>query len=121
MMYIKGFRICDEDSPSYSDMEYIVTDGTYEVECYSYGDPYAKIETFRLTALYSENIMLSEEREPKVEKLPGYMSYRLTGVYSDGKIIVGDIAVWINGNVPGDISDGDCITLECKRLDLFER
>ena len=102
-------------------MEYTVTDGTYEVECYSYGYPYAKIETFRLMALYSENIMLSEGREPKVEKLPGYMSYRLTGVYSDGKIIVGDIAVWINGNVPGDISDGDCITLECKRLDLFER
>ena len=102
-------------------MEYTVTDGTYEVECYSYGDPYAKIETFRLMALYSENIMLSEECEPKVEKLPGYMSYRLTGVYSDGKIIVGDIAVWINGKVPGDISDGDWITLECKRLDLFER
>lgn len=116
-MFIKEIKEYDKIS---QEADIIVSDGQFEILCYAH--PFElKKSKWVLSTLFAENIMISFNKEPSVQKKDGYFDYKLTGkILNKSKQIVsvGEIIIELDGHIPNDLVEGNYIEFECMRIDL---
>ena len=119
-LYIKEIKDIDKFS---GEADVIVTDGTYELLCYYYLGGFVDINMpiKSISALFTENIMRSEEKRSLIERTDHYYSYHLCGCVEDVKIpkmSIGKISITLDHPLPKDIEIGEYIELDVQRLDV---
>lgn len=105
--------------------EVIITDGKYNICCFS--QPFNGVIGDYLTeALHAYNlseISQLEQHNTKIIKLSGTFNYLVEGKIIDKKlqlIKIGGITIDISDSyLPNDINEGDYISFECERIDLW--
>ncbi|GAA0694846.1 hypothetical protein [Clostridium cadaveris] len=105
--------------------EVTVSDGRFELVCFSQPFNYALNDTVK-TSLYCyavSNVIREQNDEFKVEKLYESFAYILTGKLinkKDSVVEIGDVIVEIEkSDLPGDIEEGNYISFNCKRIDIY--
>lgn len=119
-MYVKEIKDIDKFS---GEADVIVTDGTYELLCYYYlgGSVDINMPIKSISALFTENIMRSEEKRSSIERTDHYYSYHLCGRVEDIKIPkvgIGEISIALDHPLPKDIEIGEYIEFDIQRLDV---
>ena len=123
-MFIKEIKKCYEDEP-YTDAEIIVSDGEFDLLCYAWRCENNVGDTnFTISAFDSDNIMTSDQREYKIQKIKdGSFAYKLQGKLiniekDDGTVQIGSIIINNVGWIPRDIKVGEYIEFTVRRLDV---
>lgn len=105
--------------------EVIVTDGKYELKCFSQPMNYGvdhQIEN-PIYCYNAKNILKSNENNFSINKLSEYFAYNITAQLfnkKNGLIKLGNIMLEIDKHIlPGDVKENDYISLYCQRLDLI--
>ena len=119
-MYIKRIKDIDKFS---GEADVIITDGTYELLCYYFlgGSVDVDMPIKSISALFTENIMRSEEKRFSIERTDHYYSYHLCGCVEDvkiPKISIGKISIALDHSLQKDIEVGEYIELDVQRLDV---
>jgi len=98
-----------------------VSDGYFNLLCYLH--PADKVQVGQIVdvidSLYCSNIIRSTNREYHIEKKEIY-SYELTARVVDRKkqlVKVGDILIYLDAAIPGDIMNDEFISFSVLRLD----
>ena len=120
-MYIKGIVHIDRDA---LEADVVVSDGVFDLLCYAQPFEAADAESLELslTAFLSQNLMRATEQTDCVLKTQdGYYSYRLQGRIVDRQdqlLAVGNLVIEIDGEIPGDIGEGESVAVDVMRVDL---
>lgn len=118
-MRIKNIKeLCN----SSSEAEVTITDGLYDVVCFSQPCTYIKGEIIKEPLLCWHSSQIVRGVSPcKLERLSQW-SYELTGRLIDkqeGLIQVGEILIELEaGFIPGDIKNGEYISLVSSKFDI---
>lgn len=105
-----------------SEAEVSVSDGRYTVNCYAYPVKIVSVNQ-RVKTVYGfgcTNITKSKERKYAVKKLSQYFAYLLTAQVVDterGIVRIGELFIYLDDFIPGDIINGDYVTFSVSRLD----
>ncbi|KRQ88047.1 hypothetical protein ABG79_00214 [Caloramator mitchellensis] len=112
-------------SESALEAEVTVSDGTYDLKCFS--QPFKKeqgrILNEPIYCFNNKNVVKSLENKYVVEKLSESFAYKLTGKFTnkhDCLVQLGEIIIQLEqGVIPNDIEVGEYINFYCQRLDLY--
>lgn len=102
-----------------------ITDGVYELECFSHPCNYKPNQIFKecIYSLNSKGIVKNFDESYFVHKQGEDFSYEITGQLKDinrGMVQVGDLIIEIEKEyIPGDIKNGDYINFCTTRLDIY--
>ncbi|MCP4745962.1 MAG: hypothetical protein GY874_07450 [Desulfobacteraceae bacterium] len=105
--------------------EVIITDGQFELLCFSHPFEKKKGEqlTEPLTALDPDKIVKLGTPSSHIEKLGNTFDYLIAGKLirkKSGYMRLGDIIIEIDSHaIPGDIKEDDYISFRCNRLDIY--
>lgn len=111
-------------SQEVSEAEVIVTDGELEIMCFAQPLNYLE-ENELLEPIYCldvSDLVKAELSEYRIEKLDDNFSYSFLGQLidkRDEKVKVGGLLLELDYNIPGDINEGDFISFNCQRLDIY--
>lgn len=103
----------------------IISDGTYNVICFSHPCSYAvgQIVTEPLECFDADNIVVSNCEKYEVIKTEECFTYQLNGKLINktaGIVQLGEIVIRLNGHlIPGDIDNGSYVSFTVSRLDLW--
>lgn len=103
--------------------EVIVTDGQFELLCFSHPLEKEKGEqlTEPLSALDPDKVVRLETPRLHIKKLDNTFDYLIEGKLIDkesGHVRLGEIIIAVGSHaIPGDLEDGDYISFICDRLD----
>lgn len=122
MVYISKIIWISKDA---LEAEVIITDGVYELKCFSQPMNY-DINHIIEEPLYCynvRNVVKAWETEFSAVKLTEYFAYNITAQVVDkeiGLIKLGDMKLQVEKNIlPGDIKNNDYISFYCQRIDLM--
>lgn len=102
-----------------------ITDGCYELECFSQPCNLKLNEKLEdsIYCFNNKEIIKSYDNRYDVNKHDKTLAYNMTGCVEDKKnclVKIGDILIKVeDGMIPGDIKDGDYINFYTQRLDLY--
>ncbi|MCY9672526.1 hypothetical protein M5W63_08355 [Bacillus pumilus] len=123
-MIILKIRKINWISQEASEAEVIVTDGELEIMCFAqplnYHEGNELLEP--IYCLDVSDLVKAELSEFGIEKLDDHFSYSFLGQLidkRDEKVRVGGLLLELDYNIPGDINEGDFISFNCKRLDIY--
>src|SRR5699024_481657 len=112
-------------SPEASEAEIVITDGEFDLTCFSQPFKY-QLGSILNEPIYSFDVSAiakSNKNIYKAEKLDDNFAYRLTGKLLDkqkGKVIIGNFIIELDNEVlPGDIEENDFIIFSSSRLDII--
>lgn len=122
MMIIKDIKWVSEEA---LEAEVIVTDGHFELLCFS--QPFKKNKGDQLSepiyALDPYEILKLETKSSITKKLNGTYDYLIEGKLinkESGHVRIGDLIIEIDGHfIPRDIIDDNNISFKCTRLDIY--
>lgn len=105
--------------------EVIVTDGEFELVCFSHPFNY-QLESNLKEPIYSfdaNNIVKSDRQVYTLKKLDDNFSYHVTGKLVDiekGKVMLGNLSIELDDDIlPGDIKENDFISFSSPRFDII--
>ena len=105
----------------------VVSDGQYNIKChFSCFPPLIKIKEEQpvreILTFLSENIVSVEQNKYLIKKKENYYAYYLQGkviALDKPMISIGDLIIMLDSVFPKDISIGDYVGLNVKRLDCI--
>lgn len=109
-----------------SEAELCISDGDYSLICYAYPTKTIAIDQ-KVSGLYGflcTDIAKSFDHHYCINKLGQYYAYLLTAkVISKNSSIVqlGSLKIYLDTEIPNDISEGDYVSFRVQRLDLIHR
>lgn len=101
-----------------------ISDGRYSVICYAYPVECVMVNQ-RVNSLYGfdcSNIVKYNTKKYSIKKLSEYYAYSFIGKVmslEDSIVKVGDIKIYLDTKIPGDILKGEYISFTLSRLDLY--
>ncbi|MDE6241084.1 MAG: hypothetical protein K2M08_01540 [Anaeroplasmataceae bacterium] len=99
----------------------IVKNDNYELLCYCISNV-DDLKDITLITFLSKNIVKSEVDSGKVTKLDNYYAYKLFCKVincEEHLVTLGEIKIYLDSALPGDIRNGDFVEFEVMRLDVF--
>lgn len=111
----------------YSSKEAVVTvsDGTYDIVCFSHPCSYAVGQTVTepLECLDVDNIVISDCEKFEAVKAEEYFTYQLNGKLINktaGLVQLGEIVIQVDERlIPGDLDNSAYVSFTVSRLDLW--
>lgn len=113
------YNIVNYDEES-MEAEVIVSDGFFEILAFAHPCNKSQIHTYKLHLFEMKNIVVNSSKIENIIKTQWYFSHSITGKYYDNFVKIWEIILewdWIE--FPGDIKNGDSITFDCERIDLY--
>ena len=101
--------------------EILVKSEDYNLLCYCTSN-LNSIKDIRLHAFLSQNIVKSETNNEKIVKLDNYYAYKLCCKVinrAEQLVALGEIKIYLDSSLPGDIKNDDFVEFEVMRLDVF--
>ena len=122
MVNIKEINWMSEEA---LEAEVIITDGRFELLCFSH--PFKKNKGDQLLdplyAFEPDEIVKLETPSFRIERLSNAFDYLIEGKLIDkesGHVKLGNIIIEIENHfIPRDFKDGDNISFKCNRLDIY--
>ncbi|MCL2611187.1 MAG: hypothetical protein FWE02_05875 [Defluviitaleaceae bacterium] len=109
---------------SIKEAEVVVSDGNNEILCFSH--PFlgevGGIVSEPLYCLDAEDIVLLDDEIYSIKSSDSYFRHTICGKIIDNNIVsIGEIRLSLEGSyIPGDIKNGDFITFETLRVDIYD-
>ncbi|MDE5856411.1 MAG: hypothetical protein K2H06_05135 [Anaeroplasmataceae bacterium] len=101
--------------------EIVVKNNDYELLCYCPSNV-NDLKEINLHTMLSKNIVKSEVDTGEIVKLDAYFAYKLCCKVIDFKeqlVALGEIKIYLDSSLPGDVKNGDFVEFEVMRLDIF--
>ncbi|MDD7886036.1 hypothetical protein [Flavivirga sp. 57AJ16] len=112
-------------SESAKEAEVLLTDGTFDILCYSQPFEY-DIENHDFETIYlfsvSNILIIDNERKSLVKKLNNSYDYEFSGEVierNNNRIRVGEFVLELDFPLPKDIKEGEYVSLYCERVDIY--
>lgn len=108
-----------------SEAEVIVTDGEFDLVCFSHPFNYQLGSNLKepIYSFDTNNIVKSDRQIYTLEKLDDNFSYQITGKLVDkqrGRIMLGKLFIELDEDIiPGDIEKNDFISFSSSRFDII--
>lgn len=115
-------KIIEYDKLS-NECEIVISDGKYELLCYSYDYRSIKSKSkYELISFMANNIYLADRKEFEVKRIKSsYFSYEIHAQIislSLPAVAIGRIKLMLDNNIPSDLSIGDFIVFSVDRVDF---
>ncbi|MGL5515139.1 MAG: hypothetical protein ACRDBM_18160 [Sporomusa sp.] len=105
--------------------EITITDGVYELVCFSQPCNFIKGQQISepIHCMNNTNVVRSKNKEYYIGKLKGVFDYNITAKLIDencGLVKIGKIIIELEkGSLPGDIEENEYLNFDCQRLDIY--
>lgn len=119
-MFIKRIFNIDNDA---HEADIIVSDGNLDILCYAFDFQNANIDRFELSPMDYNEVYISYEKGYKIKKFDQskynyFIQCRIIDI-KNGIVELYGTNISLGRYLPGDLKNGDWITVKCYRLGIY--